>query len=341
MTVSRGGAIKKILTSRLPQRQRGRLRQHAVEIGVGIAIPVAVVLFRLLLTPFAGDRAPYSFVFAGVVVASVLAGWRSGLLALVVGQLLTWFYVAGPLPGGNPDHARLGGLVIATIAELIILAVITLYQREVDRSSAKREQRMDLLAEALTEIDHRTKNNYQTVLALVQLQAQRSSEPEVKAALQQVADRIQAVNSATEHMALRSENLGTVRLGDHLCQLCEQVERGLSRDGVQVVCDVANLTATSDKAVYLSIIVNELVTNALKHAFEGRSHGMIKIGSTANGQGVCIIVEDDGCGLGDAKSRKGMGTRLVERFVRQLGASHEISSSDKGTIHRLLVPSLD
>ena len=200
---------------------------------------------------------------------------------------------------------------------------------------------MDLMAEALAEIDHRTKNNYQTVLALIQLQAGRSREPEVKAALQQVADRIQAVNLATEHLAQRSEDIGTVRLGDHLCQLCEQVERGLSRDGVQVVCDVANLTASSEKAIYLSIIVNELVTNALKHAFENRNHGLIKIGSTANGQGVCIIVEDDGCGLGDAKSRGGMGTRLVERFVRQLGAKHEVTSSTSGTIHKVLVPTLD
>jgi two-component sensor histidine kinase len=295
----------------------------------------------MTLVSIAGDRAPYSFVFAGIVLACLLAGWRSGLLALILGQILTWIFVAGPLPTGNPENARLAGLLLSTSAEAMILVVIALYQREVDRYSTEREQHLDLLGEALAEIDHRTKNNYQTVLALIQLQAGRSREPEVKAALQQVADRIQAINLATEHLALRSDNLDTVRLGDHLRQLCKQVERGLSRDGVDVECEVANLTVSSEKAVYLSIIVNELVTNALKHAFEGRDHGVIKIGSTANGKGVCIVVADDGCGLSGAKTRSGMGTRLVDRFVRQLGAKHEVTSSASGTVHRIIVPTLN
>ena len=119
--------------SRLPERQRGRLRPWAIEIGIGIAIPIAVVLFRMLLIPIAGDRAPYAFVFAGVVVACVLAGWRSGLLALILGQLLAWYFLAGPIPATNPENARIGGLVIATVAELMIFTVIALYQREVDR----------------------------------------------------------------------------------------------------------------------------------------------------------------------------------------------------------------
>ena len=90
--------MKQILRLRLPQRQRGRLRRLGIEIGIGLVIPIAVVLIRLLLIPIAGDRAPYAFVFAGIVVACVLAGWRSGLIALVLGQLLIWYLLAGPIP---------------------------------------------------------------------------------------------------------------------------------------------------------------------------------------------------------------------------------------------------
>ena len=122
--------------------------------------------------------------FAGVVFACVLAGWRSGLIALVAGQALTWFLLVEPMWGfSSPEHWRFGGLIIATLSELIILIVIALYQREVDKNSSEREQRMELLGEALKEIDHRTRNNYQTVLALVQLQAQRSQHPDVKTAI--------------------------------------------------------------------------------------------------------------------------------------------------------------
>ena len=125
---------------------------------------------------------------------------------------------------------------------LLILLIIALYQREIDKGTAERERRMALLDHALNEIDHRTRNNHQTVLALIHLQAQRSTDDGMKSALQQVADRIQAIAHATERLALRSGNLERVRLDDHLCGLCEQIERGLSRTNINVDCDVEEIT---------------------------------------------------------------------------------------------------
>ncbi len=204
----------------------------------------------------------------------MLAGWRSGLVALVLGQLLIWYAIVPPYFSFEiPDGERLGGLLIATFSQALVLLVIALYQREVDKGTAERERRMDLLDHALNEIDHRTRNNHQTVLALIHLQAQRSTDDGVKSALQQVADRIQAIAHATERLALRSGDLERVRLDDHLCGLCEQIERGLSRQNVSVDCDVEEITTSADKAIPIAIIVNELVTNALKHAFDGQGSG--------------------------------------------------------------------
>ncbi|HEX6218692.1 MAG TPA: sensor histidine kinase, partial [Sphingomicrobium sp.] len=286
--------------------------------------------------------APYAFNFLAVVIAAVLAGWRSGLIALVTGQALTWFLVVQAYaPAVSTDAQRVAGLFVASLSAGLILLIIALYQREVAKGVAEREKRMDLLGRVLEEIDHRTRNNYQTVLALVQLQAQRSKDGGVQEALQQVADRIKAVTRATEHLGNRSEDIGTVRLRDHLCELCEQVERGLSRDGVEVRCDVEDLTASAEKAIYLSIIVNELVTNALKHAFDDTADGVIRVASEQHGKGVTIIVEDNGRGLQkSAKSKSGLGSRLVDRFAKELGCHHEVVSSDNGTTHRLSVPSL-
>ena len=314
-----------------------------VEILVGIGCAALVVAMRVPLSGFADDRAPYAFNFLGVVLAAVVAGWRAGVVALVFSQLLTWYVIVEPkLTWTWGDADRLGGLALATVSEALILLIITLYQREVAKGVAEREQRMDLLDRALEEIDHRTRNNYQTVLALVQLQAQRSKDSGVQEALQQVADRIKAVTRATEHLAVRSEDIGTVRLRAHLCELCDQVERGLSRDGVKVECDVEDLAASTEKAIYLSIIVNELVTNALKHAFEDSSEGLIRVASEQNGKGVTIIVEDNGRGLqkASARSKGGLGSRLVERFARELGCEHEVVSSANGTTHRLQIASL-
>ena len=340
-----GGArrIKQIIRTRLPERLAGRLPPLLVEFAVGVAIALALVTIRYALDPVVGDRAPYAVNFAAIVVACVLAGWRSGLVALIVGQVLGWLVIVEPpWSFALADGERIAGFVIGTVSQLVMLLVLGLYQREVEGASIDRELRVDLLSEALREIDHRTKNNYQTVLALVQLQAQRAKEPAVKEALQQVADRISAVTLATEKLALRSDTLGTVRLQEHLRELCDQVERGLSRDGVRVHCEIDTLNASSEKAVYVSIIVNELVTNALKHAFSDAADGSIRVSSKVGEDGVAIIVADHGSGFKGAPSRsRGLGMRLVDRFALQLGARHDMTTSEQGTTHRLLVPSLE
>lgn len=338
-----GYKISKILRSRLPQRFAGIAPPIAVEIGVGIAAAVIAVALRYLLAPVIGDTAPYIFVSAAIVVSAILAGWRSGLISLIVGDALTLLAIIGP-PGSFyiDDAHRRSGFIAATMAQLILLLIIALYQREIDRGAREREKRLALLDDALKEIDHRTRNNYQTVLALVELQARRSPDRKVRDALRQVADRIQAIASASEQLAIRSAGLDAVRLDDHLCELVQEIERGLSRGNVKVACDIDDVTASADTATSISIIVNELVTNAMKHAFSNERSGRVEVTGRA-GRMFELTVSDDGSGVEATRrdDHAGLGTRLVESFARQIGAEHEVISSVKGTTHRLLIPSLD
>lgn len=337
-----GADIRKILYSRLPERIGHRIPALAVELAVGLGAAVFMLLLRAGLTDVAGDRAPYALNFLAVVLATLIAGWRSGLIALIVGQALTWYIIVPPAWSfGLPDRARIGGFIVATISVSLILLVMGLYQREIDKGVAERERRMKLLDQALDEIDHRTRNNYSTVLALIQLQAQRSSESAVKAALEQVADRIQAIASASAKLALRSGDIDRIKLDDHLCGLVEQIDRGIARDGIKVACDVEEISASADATTSISIIVNELVTNAIKHAFNGERPGSVWVRGKA-GKAFELIVEDDGQGIVTARSsRTGLGSKLVEKFVRQLNAQHEVVSSERGTVHRLVIPNLN
>jgi two-component sensor histidine kinase len=308
-----------------------------------MAVAAVMLAARLPFVPLVGDRAPYALIFLAVVLAAVLAGWRSGLVALVLGQVLTWYLIVPPYGTfAIPDTERLFGLVIATMSQALILLVITLYQREVDKGTAERERRVELLGYALREIDHRTTNNYQTVLALIHMQAQRSTNAELKEALSQIADRIGAIAKASEQLAMRSAELEGVRLDDYLCELCSHIERGLSRDEVEVDCDLMPCTVGPDRAIALSIIVNELVTNALKHAFSDGRAGLVRIEGKVNGGGLELTVSDNGDGMRPIKSRtrEGLGTKLVDTYVRQLGATHKVDSSGHGTLHRIVVPGI-
>lgn len=333
--------IRRILRSRLPERVRVA-PPILVEIGVGVGLALIAVATRYALNPAMGNVAPYAFVFLAVTVSAVAAGWRSGLVAMVVGQTLAWYFIASPIglmASLRPEDV--GGLAISTLSQAILLLTIALYQREVDKGTHERERRLTLLDEALKEIDHRTRNNYQTVLALIELQSRSATDDGVRDALRQVSDRIQAIANASQRLAADSADLSAVRLDDHLCGLVQQIQRGLSRDGIRIDCEVDEVMASPAKATSISIIVNELVTNAIKHAFNGEGSGHVIV-KGRQGSGFELIVTDDGGGMDGRKPAgdSGLGSRLVESFARQLGARHEVQSSEQGTTHRLVIPSL-
>ena len=334
--------MRTIIRSRLPERLAGKVPPPLVEVGVGVLAAMLFLALRMTLIPLAGDRAPYAFVFLGIVIACLLAGWRSGLVALITGQTLTWLLVGQFAPGAEAQHGRIGGFMVATLSQLIMLLIIALYQGEVAKGVLEQERRMDLLDQARREIDHRAKNNFQTVLSLVQLQAAREPAGQVKQALQKVADRILAISVATEHLAIRNEDLATVRLRDHLCELCSQLERGLARGEVHVECDVPDITASAGTAIHLAIIVNELVTNSLKHAFGDGGAGLVRVRSKMIGSGLELEVSDNGRGMSTraSTSGSGLGRKLVETFARHLEARVEVSTSAEGTTHKILIPAL-
>ena len=318
----------------------GKLSPVLVEVGVGVGLPATLVLFRIFFIPWIDDGAPFAQVFVAVVGAAVLAGWRSGLIALITGQALSWIYVIEPRGVVGPaDPSQWAALLLATGSQLIALVIIALYQREVDRAWSRRESQIDLLEKALNEIDHRTSNNYQTVLALVLAQA-RSSDGEVRDALQQVADRIRAIADAQRRLGVTSISLEQVMVGEHLRDLCANLRRGLTRPGVELHCHFVEMPLGADETVCISILVNELVTNALKHAFPGDRAGAINVALRRTGRTIDLTVEDDGVGMNANGSSHvtGLGSRLVDTFVRQLKARHDVVTTDSGTRHRIRIP---
>jgi len=336
-----GWRIKKILRSRLPERLSGKLPPTLVEVAVGLGLPSLIVAIRLLFYPWLGEIAPLAPIFVAIALAAVLAGWRAGLITLIVGQALIWIFIMAPRGSLGPkDAVSVGVLVTATVCELAILILIGLYQREIERAWSRRENQMGLLEQALKEIDHRTSNNYQTVLALVLAQAKASRDKPVKEALQQVADRIRAIANASRKLAVASEGLEQVRIAEHLQDLCDEIERGLARPGVRLDCHYEDLVLGADETVCVSILVNELVTNSLKHAFPDDRQGVIRVSLERRSDGIELKVEDDGIGIKSAGRNRGtgLGSRLIETFCKQLRARHDVISDAGGTRHLIRIP---
>jgi two-component sensor histidine kinase len=331
--------LRRLVNIDLPRQLSRSLPRPLTELLVGLGITSLFVLIRASLAPLPDQLAPFALSFLAIVLATLVGGWRSGLVALVSGQVLIWYFLLPPFRSfALASPAMTYGLLLSTGTQLVILAALAIYQREVRAAEGERARRIDFLAYALREMDHRTKNNFQIVTSLLTLQGSRSANSEVTAALREAAERLSAVAAVYDALAPSSHGLAAVRLQDQLQEICDQIRRGILPDAIRLDTELEPMLVPHETAVAIGIIVNELVTNACKHAF-GEAGGMILVKAVKHGAGALIEVSDNGKGMAASSTgRRGLGTRLVAAFVQRVDGRREVRSSPRGTVHSILVP---
>jgi two-component sensor histidine kinase len=185
----------------------------------------------------------------------------------------------------------------------------------------------------LREVDHRIKNSLQLVIGLLRLQSTASSDTEVRQQLQEAAGRVSAV--ARVHQRLyQSSDVQAVDLGSYLADLCRDMDEVTSRCEV-LVKSATGIAVPTDSAVPLGILINELVTNAVKHAYGSASGKRIWVTLDRDAQDrIAISVRDEGAGLPagfQLTTGKGLGMRIVDTLARQLDAQIEARGLDPGS----------
>ncbi|HEX4738424.1 MAG TPA: histidine kinase dimerization/phosphoacceptor domain -containing protein [Allosphingosinicella sp.] len=330
--------MRRIVRLDLPRRLGRHLPRPATEALTGLIVASAFAGLRIALNPVVGEFAPFAFAILAMVLATLVAGWRSGLVAILVGLALDWYFVIEPHGRFALSTGAAVSLGFATVTAALILLALALYQREVRAGEIDRARRINFLSHALREMDHRTRNNFQIVMSLLQLQGNRSGNAEAKAALGEAVERLKAVSSVYESLTLSSQGLGTIRLQDQLQGICDRIREGLLPDGVVLETELEPILVPHETGVCIGIVVNELVTNACKHAFPDRS-GRIVVSVRRDGQQALVAVVDDGRGMpGSARARRGLGSRLIEAFVKRLDGRSDLRSSEAGTTHTIMVP---
>jgi len=183
-----------------------------------------------------------------------------------------------------------------------------------DRKVAEARQ-----AQMFEELNHRVKNNLTLVAGLLQMQA-RGAEPTVRDQLTKAVDRVQSI--AQVHEALyRGSRHDSVDFGTYLTDLCASLSRSLASDGrieLKVEAEAAELPL--DTVIPLGMVVNELVTNAIKHAYPPPQTGLVSVSFKGDDEGFQLVVEDGGCGLPEPSRAVtgGLGMTLVNSLVGQV-----------------------
>lgn len=175
----------------------------------------------------------------------------------------------------------------------------------------------------LREIHHRVKNNLQVVASLLSLKAAQIKEPEIQAVLRDLHNRVHSMGLLHETL-YRSGNLAHIHLPGYVRNVCDHLSRavGPRSDRVRLEYRIGDLFLGLDQAVPCGLIINELVTNALKYAFVDGRAGLIRVGFEQLDPGQMVLsVVDNGIGLPPgplSAHRESLGLRLVDMLVQQL-----------------------
>ncbi len=232
--------------------------------------------------------------------------------------------------GSISRDSAIAGLwnAIATVLWLLVPIALALFVGSLLTARLLRQsaQTQRTLAAAVShnevlfrEIHHRVKNNLQSVASLLQMQP---IPREIKANMGQ---RIAAMSAVHEHI-YRSNDFETVRVNDYLSTLIGSVRAG-SDPRIEVIEQFEDLAVDRDAATPLGLIVNEVVSNAFKHAFpDGREgHILVRLERINDTTGR-LSIEDDGVGYDPEAPAKGIGRRLVNALTLQLGATSHVES---------------
>ncbi|MEI7856170.1 MAG: PAS domain S-box protein [Methanomicrobiales archaeon] len=202
----------------------------------------------------------------------------------------------------------------------IIVAAHDITRQKEDERSIKAS--LDEKVLLLREVHHRVKNNLQIIISLVNLQMRQTEDPSVKQIMSETQNRVRAMSLVHEKL-YRSESLSRIDFADYTRFLATQLFSFYGTDSRRVLLDFAmgEIMVDINTAVPLGLLMNELISNALKHAFPDGREGVISIHGGDTGSLITLIVQDNGIGMPadlDWKNTTSLGMRLVSSLIDQV-----------------------
>ncbi len=180
----------------------------------------------------------------------------------------------------------------------------------------------------LKEMQHRVKNNLQMITALMRIEARNAQGRIDTTPFDRLAGRIEAIKLLYDLLSGHGGD-GEIDLGVYLGEIASAVLRSYAVEGIRLDLKVDTYPVSINVAMPTGLVVNELLTNALKHAFVGRDGGTITLHSLSDGQGCKIVIADDGVGLPEGvewPKRGKLGALIVQSLRDNAKAALDVES---------------
>lgn len=232
------------------------------------------------------------------------------------------------------------GIAFLLLITLFLAVIYRMYNR-IRANNQLISQSLQEKETLLREIHHRVKNNLQIISSLLSLQSRSLKDDNARQALQESQTRVRSM--ALIHQNLyQHDNMVQVDIKEYVTHLSQEILRTYksSQHNISLSLDIEDLQLDLDTVIPLGLVINELITNAVKYAFPDERSGKIEIGLKHEKEDLIFCISDDGIGLPknlDLARSNSLGFRLVNSFCNKMEAKMKVNT-DNGTHIKLIIP---
>lgn len=307
-------------------RWTARLRARPV-----LAFPVAVAAWLLALAarfsvdPLLGNGFPFLTFFPAILLSAFVCGRGPGVLCALLSIVSAWYWFIVPRHSFALDGTSalaIGFFVLISVVDIVVIDLLSQVTRQLEKTQ---EQSQALLAQRTTlfqELQHRVANNLALVGSVLAVQErQLRHNPEATEALREARRRFELFSRI--HRRLHDPAAADQPLGERLREMCHDILQAAEADHVQ--CEVraaADLVFDIDRTTVLSMIVLEVISNAVKHAYGPGQHGCITVSlQPLDAQQLELAITDDGRGMPegyDSRRSERLGMKILSGFASSL-----------------------
>ncbi len=217
---------------------------------------------------------------------------------------------------------------------------VMIFENITERRASERQIQASLKEKEvlLKEVNHRVKNNLQIVSSLLSLQSAHIHDERDLEMFKQSQNRVKSMAFFHE-MLYKSKDLSKIDISEYLRNLTANLFISYNIDGsaIKLNMNISEVSLDIDSIIPLGLIINELVTNSIKHAFPDKRAGVILVELSRTDSQVTLLVSDNGIGLSrerDGGNTGSIGLQLVEALTKQLNGNLELDTS-KGTVYKI------
>jgi len=246
-------------------------------------------------------------------------------------QLLTKSQEVAELKLSNSKKASYG-LLVALGLSLIFLYSFFKFNNKIKEKNSIISSTLADREILLKEIHHRVKNNLQVISSLLSLQSRYTDDPSIESALQEGKNRVKSMSLIHQNLYQKG-NLTGIDMQDYFTKLFKSLfsSYNIHQERIKLVLDLPKINLDVETVVPIGLIVNEMVSNSLKHAFPDGQDGVVSVSLVEQDNVISLIVSDNGVGIDDINDifdGESFGYTLIDSFKDKLNADLSVDSEN-------------